>query len=422
MYSKLKQCIAASCAFLLASSFMFEAKAAVASDKTEAATSAESLNPGTIDLDVPAYLVRYLYREPDADSLQMKKWYKGWGMMLYWNPDFLPYQSNYADQLADRLGMSATGVGFAISKDLNKFSAIRIGANLSSVNIVNAAGGDPLKLKRFNVSLDYLWNLSSTYYGYDLHRTDEWLLTMGVKGGRLFSGYQKSEGSHSDYIGSVNMGLQYRKNIANDMSFFIEPQFAFFSDKYDGKTSFYEVDPGLNLLVGLYFRLGQPKMQILESENEIIKNLFFQAYGGRAVGRETFAFTDMKKDGYNKAHMNFGFNVGSWLNPSLAVRLGYFENIMGIGRSDARVARGLAPTSRQTYRGGRVEFVLNPLTIITNNPSLRRFGWDVSVGYEAGNINKHTSSYNNTWTDAEFNKNETNPKANGNHVNYLLMV
>lgn len=419
MYSKLKQCIAASCAFLLASSFMFEAKAAVASDKTEAATSAESLNPGTIDLDVPAYLVRYLYREPDADSLQMKKWYKGWGMMLYWNPDFLPYQSNYADQLADRLGMSATGVGFAISKDLNKFSAIRIGANLSSVNIVNAAGGDPLKLKRFNVSLDYLWNLSSTYYGYDLHRTDEWLLTMGVKGGRLFSGYQKSEGSHSDYIGSVNMGLQYRKNIANDMSFFIEPQFAFFSDKYDGKTSFYEVDPGLNLLVGLYFRLGQPKMQILESENEIIKNLFFQAYGGRAVGRETFAFTDMKKDGYNKAHMNFGFNVGSWLNPSLAVRLGYFENIMGIGRSDARVARGLAPTSRQTYRGGRVEFVLNPLTIITNNPSLRRFGWDVSVGYEAGNINKHTSNYNNTWTDAEFNKNETNPKANGNHVNYF---
>lgn len=421
MYSKLKQCIAASCAFLLASTVMFEAKAAVASEQTEAATSAESLNPGTIDLDVPAYLVRYLYREPDADSLQMKKWYKGWGMMLYWNPDFLPYQSSYSDQLGNRLGMSSTGVGFAISKDINKFGAIRIGANLSTVDIMTGTAGATKSLKRFNVSLDYLWNLSNTYYGYDLHRTDEWLLTMGVKGGRLFSGYQKSEGSHSDYIGSVNLGLQYRKNIANDMSFFIEPQFAFFSDKYDGKTSFYEVDPGLNLLVGLYFRLGQPKMQILDSENEIIQNLFFQAYGGQAKGHETFAFKSMSKSNYNDTHMNFGFNVGSWLNPSLAVRLGYFENIMGIGSSDARTKKGLAPTSRQTYRGGRVEFVLNPLTIMTNNPSLGRFGWDVSVGYEAGVINKHTSNYNNKWTvkEAEFDKTGKQVKGSGNHVNYF---
>ncbi len=420
MYSKLKQCIAASCAFLLASSFMYEAKAAVASDdKTEAATSADGLNPGTIDLDVPAYLVRYLYREPDADSLQMKKWYKGWGMMLYWNPDFLPYQSSYSDRLANRLGMSTTGVGFAISKDINKYSAIRIGANMSSVNVQNGTAVDPISLKRFNVSLDYLWNLSNTYYGYDLHRTDEWLLTMGVKGGRLFSGYHKSEGSHSDYIGSVNMGLQYRKNIANDMSFFIEPQFAFFSDKYDGKTTFFEVDPGLNLLVGLYFRLGQPKMQILESENEIIQNLFFQAYGGKATGKETYAFTGMSKNDYNKSHMNFGFNVGSWLNPSLAIRLGYFENIVGIGHSDSRIALGLQPTSRQTYRGGRVEFVLNPLTIITNKPSIGRLGWDVSVGYEAGTINKHTADYNNLRTDEAKFKNGAKVKGSGNHVDYF---
>jgi len=419
MYSKLKQCIAASCAFLLASSFMFEAKAAVASDQKEAATSVESLNPGTIDLDVPAYLVRYLYREPDADSLQMKKWYKGWGMMLYWNPDFLPYQSSYSNQLGNRLGVSSMGVGFALSKDINKYSAIRVGANISTVDILAGTAGATKALKRLNVSLDYLWNLSNTYYGYDVHRTEEWLLTMGVKGGRLFSGYAKSEGSHSDYIGSVNLGLQYRKNIANDMSFFIEPQFAFFSDKYDGKTTFYEVDPGLNLLVGLYFRLGQPKMQILESENEILKNLFFQAYGGQAMGKETFAFKNMSKSDYTKSHMNFGFNVGSWLNPSLAVRLGYFENIMGIGSSNERIASGLAPTSRQTYRGGRVEFVLNPLMIMGNKPSLGRFGWDFSVGYQAGVINKHTSIYNNKWTDAEYSTTKENQKGNGNHVNYF---
>ena len=411
MYSKLKQCVAASCALLLASTFVIEAKAAVASDdKTETATSAEGLNPGTIDLDVPAYLVRYLYREPDADSLQMKKWYRGWGMMLYWNPDFLPLANSYNFPKGMNAGMSKVGIGFALSKDINKYSAIRVGINYSSVDTDLGKNGEENTLKRFNVSLDYLWNLSNTYYGYDLNRTDEWLLTMGVKAGRLISGYQKSEGSHSDYIGSVNMGLQYRKNIANDMSFFIEPQFAFFSDKYDGQTSYYEVDPGLNLLVGLYFRMGQPKMRILESENEILKNLFFQAYGGQAMSKDPYAFKTLSQDDYTRQHMNFGFNLGTWLNPSLAVRLGYFENIVGIGSSQYRIDHGFAPTTRQTYRGGRVEFVLNPLMIMTNRTSLGRFGWDISVGYEAGVLNKHKENYNNVRTVSGV---------NGNHVDYF---
>ena len=117
--------------------------------------------------------------------------------------------------------------------------------------------------------MDYLWNLSNTYYGYDLHRTTEWLLTGGVKAGKLLD--------QGDMFYSINLGAQFRKNISNDWSFFIEPQFAFFTDRYDnnenyGSLNIYEVDPGANLLVGLYFRMGQPKMQILEHENDILGN------------------------------------------------------------------------------------------------------------------------------------------------------
>jgi len=94
MYTKLKKYTAVCCAFLLVSFMMNDAKAAVASDdQTESTASEESINPGTIELDVPAYLVRYLYRDPDVDSVQVKRWYEGWGMMLYWNPDVLPLGS-----------------------------------------------------------------------------------------------------------------------------------------------------------------------------------------------------------------------------------------------------------------------------------------------------------------------------------------
>lgn len=403
MYTKLKKYIAACCALLLLSFSVSEAKAVAASDDlTESNASEETLNPGTIELDVPAYLVRYLYREPDADSVQVKRWYKGWGMMLYWNPDVLPL---YATSYTNKFRMSIKGIGFAMSKDINKHGAIRIGANYSSVTV--GRGKSESELQRFNVSLDYLWNLSNTYYGYDLHRTDEWLLTGGIKGGRLLR-------SGGDLFGSINMGLQYRKNIANDMSFFLEPQFAFFSDQYDDNAEFFEVDPGMNLLVGLYFRLGQPKMQILDSQNEIIKNGFFQVYGGSAIGSSTYAFQNLLgSNDYQRHHLNFGFNVGSWLNPSLGFRLGYFENAVGIGHSNYRVSRDFSdPTAMQTYRGGRLEFVLNPITVITNKPSFARFGWDLSVGYELGTINKHKEAYNNTWT-------ASGTDVSQNHIDYF---
>jgi|GEM_PF-2057838 hypothetical protein len=403
MYTKLKKYTAVCCAFLLVSFMMNDAKAAVASDdQTESTASEESINPGTIELDVPAYLVRYLYRDPDVDSVQVKRWYEGWGMMLYWNPDVLPLGSM---SYTNKFHMSVKGLGFAISKDINKFGAIRVGANYSSVT-VNGKAGTETELQRVNVSLDYLWNLSSTYYGYDLHRTDEWLLTGGIKGGRLLR-------SKGPLFGSINLGLQYRKNIANDMSFFIEPQFAFFSDQYDDNATFYEVDPGMNLLVGLYFRLGRPKMQILDSQNEIIKNGFMQVYGGSTFGSSTHAFSNMGVNNYDRRHLNFGFNVGSWLNPSLGIRMGYFENAVGIGYSNYRASKGMSnATAMQTYRGGRLEFVLNPITIITNRTSFARFGWDLSVGYEVGTLNKHKENYDNTWT-------ASGSSAANNHINYL---
>lgn len=407
MYSKLKKYVTACCALFLVSFVMSDAKAAVASEEVNESTeSTEVINPNTIDLDVPSYLVRYLYREPDADSIKIQHWYDGWGWMLYWNPDVLAlgsssYRTGFKSFLDHRL--SVKGLGLALSKDFNKFHGIRVGANYSSVNAANSDGSEN-ELQRINVSLDYLWNLSNTYYGYDTHRTDEWLLTAGVKGGKLLK--------QGDLFGSVNLGLQYRKNIANDMSFFVEPQFAFFSDQYDNNSTFNEVDPGLNLLVGLYFRMGQPKMDIYRENHRLFENLFFQALGGVANGSKVTAFnnSNLSQKDYQRHGMNFGFNVGGWFNPSLGVRAGYFENIVGQANNKLLEAKGYVPTAAETYRGGRIELVLNPITILTNKASLARFGLDFSVGYEAGVLNKHNQNYNNTWTPSGV---------DGNHINYF---
>ena len=409
MYTNLRKYIAASCAFLLVSFLASEAKAVTASeDEMESTSSEESRNTGTIELDVPSYLVRYLYREPDADQVAIKHWYDGWGWSMYWNPDVLAFG---ATSYVNKFNMSIKGVGLAISKDFNKYSAIRLGANFSSVacNDRTTKPWNEETLKRANVSLDYLWNLSNTYYGYDLHRTTEWLLTGGVKAGKLLD--------QGDMFYSINLGAQFRKNISNDWSFFIEPQFAFFTDRYDnnenyGSLNIYEVDPGANLLVGLYFRMGQPKMQILEHENDILGNSYFQAYAGAVNGNKTFAFKTLASNDYQSHHMNFGFNIGSWFNPSLGFRLGYFENIIGIGNNANLKAMGYDPTAFETYRGGRAEIVLNPLTIMTDKTSFARFGLDLSVGYEVGTINKHNEKYDNRWT-----KSGSDPT--DNHIDYL---
>ena len=409
MYTILKKFIAVCCAFLLVSFFLNDAKAATASeDETESTTSDETSKPGTIDLDVPSFLVRYLYREPDIDEVPIKRWYDGWGWSMYWNPDVLAFG---ATSYVNKFHMSVKGVGLALSKDFNKYGGIRVGANFSSVackdpNAVTVPGviKEEENLKRANVSLDYLWNLSNTYYGYDLHRTTEWLLTGGAKVGKLLE--------QGDLFYAVTLGAQFRKNIANDWSFFIEPQFAFFTDKYDNNETFYEVDPGANLLVGLYFRMGNPKMQILDQQNQILGNSYFQAMAGAVNGRSTYAFNSLTGHDYAHHHLNFGFNVGSWFNPALGFRFGYFENIMGIGYSKTLAANGYGPTASQTYRGGRAEIVMNPLTIVADKTSIGRFGWDLSVGYEVGNINKHKEGYDNHWT-------ASGPEADKNHINYL---
>lgn len=404
MYTKLNKYIAACCAFLLLSSFANEAKAAIASeDETESATGEEKRKAGNIELDVPSYLVRYLYREPDVDEVPIKRWYDGWGWSLYWNPDILAFDGT---SYVNKFHMSVQGVGVALSKDFNKYSGIRLGANFSSVSYNDKLNGNGEEtLKRANVSLDYLWNLSNTYYGYDLHRTTEWLLTGGIKVGQLLD--------QGDLFYAANLGVQFRKNIANDWSFFIEPQFAFFSDKYDNNETFYEVDPGANLLVGLYFRMGKPKMMILDQQNQILGNSFFQIYAGAANGTKTFAFTSLRNgNDYTKHHLNFGFNAGSWFNPSLGFRFGYFENIVGTGYSNTLASQGYGASANQTYRGGRAEFVLNPLTIMTDKTSIGRIGWDLSVGYEIGSINKHKEGYNNKWT-------ESGSETDRNHIDYM---
>ena len=176
MYTILKKFIAVCCAFLLVSFFLNDAKAATASeDETESTTSDETSKPGTIDLDVPSFLVRYLYREPDIDEVPIKRWYDGWGWSMYWNPDVLAFG---ATSYVNKFHMSVKGVGLALSKDFNKYGGIRVGANFSSVackdpNAVIVPGviKEEENLKRANVSLDYLWNLSNTSTSFGVNVT-----------------------------------------------------------------------------------------------------------------------------------------------------------------------------------------------------------------------------------------------------------
>lgn len=363
--------------------------ATLAESPVERSASTEVTSQSSFGLDVTSYLVRSLYRDEDKDAVDLQSWKKGWGLSVYWNPDLSVLSVGKYSHKLKRYGYNVTGMGLALNKDLNKFGGIRLGLNYAKIDLEHSDNA----MERGMLSLDYMWNLSNTYYGYDLSRKQEWLLTLGGKYGWNFNHSNKS-------MGGASLGIQYRKNVSDNMSFFLEQQYLIMSDDYDDSGSFHEVDPMLNLLVGLYFRTGHPHFDIVDTKSlnfHFLASTFFQSYAGLSANQwkaDDFTFDGMSH--LDRENLNFGINVGSWFNPFMGMRLGYFEQATGIGKTSTQSYR------YQTLRGGRAELLLNPFVVLADRPFLGRIGWELSGGIESGQMRKHRQTYNNQSTHNTF--------------------
>lgn len=397
------------------------------------ANAEEATSPSLVDIDVASYLIRNLYREPDKDTHDLRNWLKGWALSLYWNP--VQFINEPSELTMD--DFTKTGLGFAVSKDFSPASSFRIGGNYQS-------GSGLYGTDRVYVMMDYMWNLSNFYYGYDLSRQNEWLLTVGIQGGTS----QLKEQSASKYpttengdlvkpvkfgkygFGGAHLGVQYRKNLSNDLAFFMETQFMINSDNWNAINNQYDMDWGVNGLIGLTYRLGAPKRTIEVRPDSVkynfLDNTFIQMYGGVSkTDGSQYNFMGMGQFDGRFDGMNFGFNIGKWLNPSLGVRLGYFEQAVGHNNTPYIAMEGHTYHSYMTLRGGRAELMLNPLSVFADKVSVGRIGWDLSAGVEVGQVRIHKYGYNNDLTYSEDNSFNNGKKPSvsltlGTQVHYFV--
>jgi len=416
--------LAVGCVMLLVS-LNGVARAASSPDDTSEETNAAAatFSGGNLaDIDVASYLIRNLYREPDKDASDLDNWLRGWLISLYWNPNVAIHNEMHKEELA------TAGFGFNVSKDMSPASTFRLDYSYRDNQGYYAIN------RKHRLSFDYLFNISNFYYGYDLSRENEWLLTMGLHAGMTQNkpGTRDSidvvhqTGATLGWVGT-HLGLQYRKNISNDMAFFMESQFELNSNNSDGISNAYHVDPSLNLLVGLIYRLGEPKRNIARNYDEAnmkwYNNTFIQLYGGYSwiKTQEEIKFDGAGKYTGNLPGMNFGFNIGKYLNPALGFRLGFFESAMGHNtKPDPADINHKDYNNFMTIRGGRLELLFNPLAVFIDKTSIGRIGWDVSAGVEVSQIHLHHYGYNNY---IQYHANDPSVTfANGNKPNIGLTL
>lgn len=362
-------------------------------------------------LDVPSFLIMDLYRAEDVEPWLRR----GLTLSLYWDRDWL------LNQAQGQYDGSNSGLGFSLTYDINKYSAWRIGYTYSKAKYKSKyfviEDEDDFKMTRQYLNFDYVWNLSNFYGGFNPYRKNEFLLTVGALGGTSVADDTESQLSVYDmknpatitkhYYYGGHMGLQWRMNVTNRASFFLEPQIALISDHFDAMHNYTSMDPDFNVNAGLNYRLSgqymKTSMRVDSVDNQSF-NPFVQMFVGvnRIVTPNDALNGSLVGQSYTPIRGSFGFSVGNWFAKSMGARLSYFENVTGYGK----VTKENDPSKDQNIahmmsKGGRAELVFNPIAFFSDSTSFGRIGWDLSVGVEGGIIKKKHPNYTKTILDTK---------------------
>lgn len=336
--------------------------------------------------DIPSYLIMRLYRTPDKHSFVSTSWHDNLTLSGYWAPDFLWEQAQYR--------FNAPSFGISLSKEFNAYSTWRLGIQYSFPKYDNPVYTSNLdyKMQRLGLSLDYLWNMTAFYGGNDRSRRIHWLFSAGISGGvaqadeNVTAGTTDAANASTSLVGKkpyvgAHLGLQFRKTFSPRMNFFIEPRANLWTDEYDMGKNFQQLDFGLSALTGFSYKLtGEDNL--ISTGNDSARysdNYFIQIGGGLNYAQEVqpLGLNPSKGPG-----VNISIAVGRWLSPTFGVRLGAFENVFEYATENQA-------TRFTQMRGGRAEFLVNPIQLLTDHIAIGRVGIDLSAGIEGGLMKKH---------------------------------
>lgn len=243
--------------------------------------------------------------------------------------------------------------GAFAQKSLNAYHAIRLQYDFAQMALT-----DESVSARHQLGMDYLWDLSNYFYGYNESRP--WSLSY-VAG--LDFGLNGESALLSKFYGGIHTGLQVRANLSPRTYFYIEPRISAYSN--NNPNDWHKVNVDGSVLVGLGARITSPyeslqwKYNTPDSLSSWKDNYFLQMSLGAYDGISDIA------NGMSQWGPNFNLAVGRWINPKLALRTSLYSEQLNSQNDSKRL-------------GVMAEGVLNIPQLF--NFSMGRFGAEVSTG------------------------------------------
>jgi hypothetical protein len=334
-------------------------------------------------LRVTDYMMSGNYRYPDKKPFELNHWWKGLSVSTYWYPKLLNFQKDYD-------GFELGSAGIALTKDLNKSNAFRLGFAYTH--------------ERLEGMLDYQWNLTNYWKGYDPSRKFEWLATVGILGGLI-----NYEGNYRKFYGG-QVGLQLRHTLSPVLSLYIEPQYKAASSLYDNHWEYGNlVDDGLAVQVGLIARLSSPWKEggygpAITRGSSAFGNGMAKTgeWITSAVGR-MFMGHGMKVNRNYSLHrwyvellggtqLRLGRESLSKLRPyqydmemTLGVKLNNFFSFQ-VGAYEERLDLTQKSEYPENAYGYRAELTVNPLRFLWHKSEDKGWAWTVGGGLEVGRV------------------------------------
>lgn len=291
---------------------------------------------------------------------------------------------------------------------------------------------------RHTLNLDYLWNLSNHYFGYDPARSWELLAVAGATAGwavahdlpsRLYEGMEKAP-TQQYFQGQI--GLQVRKTLSPHLSAFVEPTFYVAQSNYDFFENGSDLDDGIALKAGLAYRLSGPLRRtpwfdhlysatapapvsgatisgapvpisgatvpipgatvpipgatVLEASASSISRPAFLPHRSffvqNLLGLNLSFIKGWPQENHDLSNYNFSLAVGEWLHPAWGYRLAFVDRqVLPDGKRNATNRVTSVMSYRQTY--ARIEGLFN-VPAFWDEVSLGRLGLDFSAGVEVG--------------------------------------
>lgn len=246
------------------------------------------------------------YRTPDSDIYATPDWKSNIAVGIHTNqilPAIAPNRHNY-------IWAYNFYWGAFLNKGINAFNSIRMRYDFGKI-VLNKRNFS----QRHRLGIDYLWDMSNYYYGYNEARP--WSLSY-VAGVDL--GQTKIGNSYLSY--GVHTGLQLRGNLSPRTFFYIEPQLLINTN--EGSNTWHRVDVNSEVQIGLGARVTSPYERLQWAYNissdslSWTDNFFVQLSLGAFDG-----ISDLEQ-GLHEVDPDFKLSVGRWFNPKLALRASFY--------------------------------------------------------------------------------------------------